>query len=67
MTLTAARIKSVLTFAVEQKASLESAYSGGLVTTGMSNSEANDQLVKELKLDVPIINRLARFTHSFWV
>ena len=42
-------------FTAEQKASLEAAYSGGLVSTGASNSEVIEQLAEEIKLDVPVI------------
>ena len=53
MSLTAVRKKTV--FTAHQKASLEDAYSGGLVTTGAPNSEAIQQLADELNLDVPVI------------
>ena len=53
MSLTAVRKKTV--FTAQQKASLEAAYSGGLVKTGAPNSEAIQQLADELNLDVAVI------------
>ena len=47
------RKKTILT--AEQKASLEAAYSDGLVTTGAANSAAIEKLSEELKLDIPVI------------
>ena len=42
-------------FSSEQWASLEAAYSDGLVSTGASNSAAIEKLAHELKLDIPVI------------
>ena len=42
-------------FTTEQRASLEAAYSDGLVSTGTANSAATNKLAAELKLDVPVI------------
>ena len=42
-------------FTTEQRASLEAAYSDGLVSVGAANSAAIDKLAAELKLNVPVI------------
>ena len=42
-------------FTGEQRASLEAAYSDGLVSTGTANRAAIDKLAKELKLDAPVV------------
>ena len=42
-------------FTSEQRASLEAAYSDGLVSTGASNSAAIEKLEEELKLDILVI------------
>ena len=42
-------------FTPEQRASLEAAYSNGLVSTGVANSAAIGTLAEELQLDVSVI------------
>ena len=49
-------------FTPEQRASLEAAYSDGLVSTGAANSAAIGTLAEELQLDVSVIK--VRWGHT---
>ena len=50
-------------FTPEQRASLEAAYSDGLVSTGAANSAAIGTLAEELQLDVSVI-KVRRWGHT---
>ena len=50
-------------FSSEQRASLEAAYSDGLMSTGASNSAAIEKLAQELKLDIPVIKVRSEGSH----